>query len=141
MLTIEGMSRLPRSSLPSPLPQDETLGARLQRIRKEKGITQVELAKRLGSIQSVVSSYECGTTHPNHEMLARIATALGVSTDYLLGIAPAPTATRADFKSDTPTIGKFQRRLDQLLHLPKRDQDAVLKVMDAMLAKGRKVAV
>lgn len=138
MRSIHGMSRLPRSTLPSPLPQDETLGARIQRIRKDKGITQVELAKRLGSIQAVVSSYECGKTHPNHEMLARVAQALGVSTDYLLGIAPTPTTTRAAFKSETPASGRFQRRLDRLLHLPRRDQDAVLKMIDAFVkAQGK----
>lgn len=140
MPTIGTMSRLPTFTTPSPLPADETMGDRLQRIRKEKGVTQVDLAKRTGSSQVVVSSYECGRTHPNHEMLARIALALEVSTDYLLGIAPAPATTRAAFKSDTPALGKFQRRLDRLLHLPRRDQDAMLKVMDAMLAKGGKVA-
>lgn len=141
MRSITFMARHLRSSQPSPLPQDETLGARLKRIRTEKGITQVELAKRLGSIQAVVSSYECGKAHPNHETLARMAQALGVSTDYLLGIAPAPTATRAAFKSDAPASGRFQRRLDRLLHLPKRDQDAVLKMIDAFVtAKGGKAA-
>lgn len=141
MPTMARMARLPTFTKPSPLPAHESMGERLQRIRKEKGVTQVDLAGRIGTTQGVLSSYECDRAHPGHDMLARIATALGVSADYLLGIAPAPKATRAAFKSDIPASGRFQRRLDRLLHLPKRDQDAVLKMIDAFVqAKTPKAA-
>jgi transcriptional regulator with XRE-family HTH domain len=132
MSTMVPMSRLPSFSTPSPLPKGESLGERLQRIRKEKGVTQVDLAKQAGTTQVVISSYECGRTHPNHEMLARIAQVLGVSTDYILGLVQTPSATRAAFKTENPSAGRFQRRLDKFLHLPRRDQDSVLKFIDTL---------
>ena len=37
---------------------EESIGRRLARIRKERGLTQIELAEKIGIIQSLVSSYE-----------------------------------------------------------------------------------
>lgn len=50
---------------------------KIKKIRKEKGITQKELAKRLGWSAAHVSQYETGTRTPKHETLVKIASALG----------------------------------------------------------------
>jgi transcriptional regulator with XRE-family HTH domain len=61
---------------------DETVGQRLAGLRKERGLTQVELAKRIGIIQ--VSSYERNELGLTAEMTVRFALALQVSTDEIL---------------------------------------------------------
>ena len=75
----------------TPLPyNDETPGQRLAQIRRERGITQVELAERIGLVQTLVSDYECGKLRLNADLILLFATALDVSTDDLLKPASGP---------------------------------------------------
>lgn len=52
---------------------------------KKKGMTQKELAERIDTTEVSVSRYVSGQRIPKATVLLKIATALGVSTDYLLG--------------------------------------------------------
>jgi transcriptional regulator with XRE-family HTH domain len=63
----------------------ESLGQRITRIRKERGFTQVELAEKIGVIQSIVSAIERDERKLSAEMAVRFAHAVGVSLDDLLG--------------------------------------------------------
>ncbi len=60
------------------------IGTRLARLRKEKGLTQAELAEQLFVSSKTVSKWENGYGYPDIESLPRIAAALGVDTDFLL---------------------------------------------------------
>ena len=60
-------------------------GERLRQIRKEKGLTQAEVAKLLSIGESTVSFYESGKRQPDYETLVRLSEAFKVSTDFLLG--------------------------------------------------------
>ncbi len=62
-------------------------------------------------------------------MLSRFADALSVSTDEILG-----RDHHAVGKAPPPADRRFQRRLQLVKSLPKRDQDALLRTMDAFLA-------
>jgi transcriptional regulator with XRE-family HTH domain len=53
--------------------------------RKAKGMTQEQLAKLLGVTQGAVAQWENGLTHPAFNMLPRLAAALGVTVDELIG--------------------------------------------------------
>jgi len=53
---------------------------------KKKGMTQKELAERIDITEASVSRYVSGQRIPKATVLLKIATALGVSTDYLLGV-------------------------------------------------------
>lgn len=57
----------------------------LKELRKERGITQTEVAKALKITQKTYSNYENGTRKPDIEMLLDIANYYKVSTDVLLG--------------------------------------------------------
>lgn len=48
------------------------------RSRKEKGITQTELARRAGVPRTNITRFESGTYNPSLEMMVRIAAALGM---------------------------------------------------------------
>ena len=58
---------------------------RLKELRKEKGVSQQELAKKINAEQSQVSKWEQGTIQPNFDYLSKIANYFEVTTDYLLG--------------------------------------------------------
>jgi len=57
-------------------------------LRKEKGISQKEVAAKLGISQALLSHYEKGIRECGLDFLVRCAAFYGVSTDYLLGISP-----------------------------------------------------
>ena len=60
-------------------------GDRLKELRKEKKITQPELANMLGVTFSTVSAWEVGKAQPSYEILTKLAQYFNVTTDYLLG--------------------------------------------------------
>lgn len=62
-----------------------------KRLRKEKGLTQVELAKILHVNQSTPSKWEKNIAIPDPVMLKQLSSFYGVSVDYLLGRTDNPT--------------------------------------------------
>ena len=62
------------------------LGERLKELRKQQGLTQVQVAERLGLSKAVLSSYEVASRHPSYDILIKMAALYGVTTDYLLGL-------------------------------------------------------
>ncbi|MCG0278449.1 MAG: helix-turn-helix domain-containing protein [Thermanaeromonas sp.] len=63
-----------------------SLGQRLAALRKEKGLSQAELAKLLNVGQSTIAMYEKDKRRPDAETLTRLAEFFQVSVDYLLGL-------------------------------------------------------
>lgn len=57
----------------------------IKEARQLKGITQEQLAKMLGITQGAVAQWENGLTHPSFEMLPKVAEALGMTVDELIG--------------------------------------------------------
>lgn len=80
-------------------------------------------------LPSFVSDYERDKLRLNPDMSVKLAQALGVSTDQLLGLQP----TKANDRQPSP---KVLRRLEQIENLARRDQDALLRTIDAFLAKS-----
>lgn len=62
------------------------LGLRMAETLQKRGMTQKELAVRIGVTEAVMSRYVSGDRGPKPEMLANIATALHTTSDFLLGI-------------------------------------------------------
>jgi transcriptional regulator with XRE-family HTH domain len=82
-------------------------------------------------IQALISDYERDKLRPYADVVVRLALALGVSTDELLGV-------RAPKKQPvTDTDRRFLKRLQRLDSLPKRDQDALLRTIDAFLVRSK----
>lgn len=61
-------------------------GNRLKELRTQAGLTQLQLAQRLGITKSVISFYELSERAPSPDVLSRLARIFHVSTDYLLGL-------------------------------------------------------
>lgn len=58
---------------------------RLKTLRKEAGLTQVDVAEKLGISQPAYASWERGVKKPTQVNLVKIAQVLNVSVDYLVG--------------------------------------------------------
>ena len=58
----------------------------IKQLRESRGLTQTELARRLGITRSSVNSWEMGISSPSTKYIIELARIFHVSTDYLLGI-------------------------------------------------------
>lgn len=58
---------------------------RLKKLRKDAGLTQVDVANKLGISQPAYASWERGIKKPTQDNLVKIAQILNVSVDYLVG--------------------------------------------------------
>lgn len=79
------------AALPAARGPGEPLGTRLNRLRREAGLTLAEVAATLGVSKPTVWAWEKGKARPLPERLAAIAAALGVDADLL---TPPPGAAR-----------------------------------------------
>lgn len=63
---------------------NETIGNRISKHRKEKGLTQEELAEKLGVSSQAVSKWENDQSCPDISLLPILCSVFGISTDELL---------------------------------------------------------
>lgn len=81
--------------MPESMGPAEIFQERLRTAREFRKLSQGELALRAGLQASAVSHFETGTRKPSFDNLKRLADALKVSTDYLLGRVAQMEATAA----------------------------------------------
>ena len=78
-----------------------TLGEKLQKLRKARGLTQEELAEKVGVSRQSLSKWESDGALPDTANIILLADLFGVSTDYLLREAEAATPA-PDKKAPAP---------------------------------------
>ena len=105
-------------------------GTRLATQCKTADITQTAFAAEIGISQRMMAYYEGSTAHPPANLLPRMAKALGVSVDALLG---SETAKRRRKATDT----RLQRRLQQIENLDPGERRQMLQVRDAFIERGQ----
>ncbi len=76
------------------------ISARLVSLRKEKNLSQKEVATALGVSQGLLSHYEKGIRECGLDFLCRAATFYDVSSDYLLGLSDTKMMSDALFVED-----------------------------------------
>ena len=105
------------------------LGERIAAARLEAGLTQQQLADKLGVTQRVVTYWEREAAGLRADQLAQLAEALGVSADYFLG-------RRSDEKKrGTGPVGKARQVFERVSKLPRATQQRILaNVEDALTA-------
>ncbi len=106
-----------------------SFGDKITSLRKQKNISQTELAELSGASREAIGKYERGEAAPSIDVAKRIADVLGVTLDFLAGGDSA-----AAF--DKQTI----KRMTELEKLNEEDKKCVLFTLDALLrdAKARK---
>ena len=102
---------------------DKPEGFRLhfRAIRERRGLTQVALGERAGMAPASISHFETGQRVPSLESLVKLADALGVSVDELLGRVPADVSTQID-----PLFLRASRAPTETLDTVKRVTAALL---------------
>jgi transcriptional regulator with XRE-family HTH domain len=101
------------------------LGKRILELRKEKSITREKLGKIIGTSGAIIGRYERNERTPSVEIARKMAQALGVSLDYLVG--------NTEFLLDTDVIKKIQ----EIQKLPQEDKNHLFYVLDNILQNVR----
>lgn len=104
------------------------LAPTLRELRERRGFTQAELGARADMAAASVSHFETGQRVPSLDSLVKLADALEVSVDALLGRAPMdarvdPIFLRAS-RADAQTLGTVKRVTAALLEGVKSDLSA-----------------
>ena len=108
-----------------------TFGERIQLIRKQLKWSQTDLAKKIGTSAPIIGRYEREEIKPSIDVASKIADALGVTLDYLLG------------KSDEMVLDKKNlQRLSDIEQLPDEDKKHIFYTIDGLIkaAKLRSIA-
>lgn len=98
-----------------------TFGEHIATLRKRKGISQSDLGKAVGTSGDIIGKYERDEVKPSVEVAARLADALEVSLDFLVG--------KSSFDVDSKTL----KRLQDIQKLNDQDKSTVLEMVDAFL--------
>jgi transcriptional regulator with XRE-family HTH domain len=101
-------------------------GARLSKLRKDAGITQAELARRLGLAQSLISRFEKGQRRMYDDMIVATAKILGVTPNDILGVGPCKPIK----PEEASLTRKMVHRLKIIEGMPRRAQETVLDMLD-----------
>ena len=109
--------------------QTADIGASLVKIRQARGITQVELSRRLNLSKRTLCSYEKGERRLPSPLVKDLCTILDVSADELLGIQPV----KVDGRSAEVRILK---KLELITKFPEEDRKMVLDMIDFLQKKN-----
>ncbi|MCD8180825.1 MAG: helix-turn-helix domain-containing protein [Firmicutes bacterium] len=66
---------------------NKKIGSRIKQLRKEKSMTQVDLARKLNVSRSCIANWESGQRCPEYPYIKEMAVIFGVPMDYLYGAA------------------------------------------------------
>jgi transcriptional regulator with XRE-family HTH domain len=107
------------------------IGRRLRAVRQARGITQVQLAKVLGTQQTAISQVELGNRGLTIQQVVKLAKALNVSTDAIL------SQPRGTDHESLPKDRKLLQRIQRIERLPRSEKQALLKTIDAFLKSAQ----
>ena len=102
-----------------------SFGSRLLEARKNKGISQEELAKFLGTKGPAIGRYERDEMKPSIEVAAKMADYLDVSLDYLVG--------KTDVKLDSKTMN----RILEVQNLKQDMRDKIFDYIDLVIRDAK----
>lgn len=105
-------------------------GDRIRELRKARGLNQDQLAELASLNRVTVAKYEAGRVEPGAQALSRIADALEVSTDALLGRTNEIPDVKSTIKTDEAWI--LAKGVDRL---PEEERKKTLAVVQAMFAQ------
>lgn len=115
---------------PTTKPAPSIFGAQLAALRKGRGLTQPQLAEKLGLSFPMLVYYERQAKNPNMEFVRKTAEFFNVSVDELLGHS-------VQTKRKTGPPSQLEQRLAALRQLPREKQKLALQMLDTILSAAQ----
>lgn len=122
---------------PNPMTDDEKdffvkLGARLADLRREQGLTQAQVAERLGVSQQTVNSFEKGRRRIPVSALPELAKLLDVSIEEFI------EGRQGNHVGRRGPPSRLQRQLEEIERLPRAKQRFIVEMLDAVIAQAQR---
>lgn len=110
--------------------EDKAFGNRLLNLRKERGWSQPELGKRIGTSGAIIGRYERGEITPSIEVAKKLADTFGVTLDFLVDDKDVPNILH-----DQTMLARWQ----EIDALEPSERERILSVVDSLVrdAKAR----
>lgn len=113
-----------------PTPENSIFGKKLLQLRRERGLSQPDLGKLIGTSGTIIGRYERSEITPSIEVARKLAKVLEVTVDSLV------------FDQDMPDLlhdRQMLERLSELQDIPSEDRDKILYLVDGLIrdAKAR----
>jgi transcriptional regulator with XRE-family HTH domain len=99
---------------------------KMTQVRKDKNLSREQLGKLIGTSGAIIGRYERGDMKPSIEIAAKIAEALEVSSDYLVGSFNVIVKDK-----------KMLYRIELLEKISEEDKSTILKVVDSYLKEAQ----
>lgn len=119
-----------------------TNGERIKYLREKNGLTQKDVAVKLGVEPAAISKYELNMREPNIEAIKKLATIFNVSIDYLLGRTPDVFVDETD--RDTLDISAIKdkynftkKKMDKVKELYKNDTTLGVAINELCCGVGK----
>lgn len=109
---------------------EEHFGKRLAELRRTAGYSQRELAAEIGVSYRMIAYYETDAARLPTNLLPRLAKALGVSADELLGLEKAKDNGKHQ-------DNRLWRRFSQVEKLPTTQRKQIVQILDAFLEREK----
>jgi transcriptional regulator with XRE-family HTH domain len=106
-----------------------SFGNRLKKARQDKNLSQSQLGETVGVHYTQIGRYESKGVKPAGDILSKIATVLGVSSDYLIG------GTANDMADITITDKELLRLFKKAEQLPADKKTMLVEFVDAFILK------
>lgn len=110
------------------LSMDKTIGDNIKQFRKDKGLSQKELGKKIGVSQQMIAQYESNKREPKLQTLVKIATALDIPIVYLLSNCSNIVFDEKDLK--------FLENNNNSIEIRKKSSDFVEHFLDYLVSIG-----
>ena len=114
---------------------------RLIKLREDKGLSQYEVADRLGIKRPRYNAWEQGLAKPRTDMINKLAEFFEVSPDYLLGFEQSTIpswATRKDVRDFKKMLEEDAPVMFDGVPLDEEDREKVMRVMEAIFWDAKK---
>ena len=107
----------------------KALGARIAQARKDRGLTQQQVADHLGIVQQTYAHYEMGHVRFPASILPTLSQVLGMTPEELLGHDAKP-------RLKPGPVSKLDQQIECIRQLPRTKQHFVMQMLDAVIVQA-----
>ncbi len=107
------------------------LGGRIMQLRKEKGLSQTDLANQVGVSYAQIGRYETKGTQPSADILKKLADALNTTSDFLMN------GNKDDKAVATLNDNELLKQFKEVDKMSPEDQDTIKKLIDTFIIKAK----
>ena len=108
----------------------KAMGARISQARKEKGLTQQQVADQLGIAQQTYAHYEVGNARVPASTPPLLGQMFGLTPNDLMGQSVSSR------KAKPGPMSRLDQQIERIRQLPRTKQNFVVELLDAVIAQA-----